>query len=81
MWCRDASYALRHVVNARDRQMLAEVSGGTCEVVLRGAISRSELRLLTRPPNRQGKCSHGETRDLRSVQPRPWLASLNLARN
>jgi hypothetical protein len=58
MWCRDASYALRHGVNTRKQQMLAEVSGGTCEVVLRGVISRKEFRFLTRQPNRQGKCSH-----------------------
>jgi hypothetical protein len=53
MSCRDASYALRHGVNTRNQQMLAEVSGGACEVVLRGVISRKELRLLTRQPNRQ----------------------------
>jgi len=69
------------VLNTRKQQMLAEVSGGTCEVVLRGVISRKELRLLTRPPNRQGKCSHSETRDLRSVQPRPWSTRFNRARN
>ena len=33
--------------------MLAEVRHGTCEVVLRGGISRKELRLLTRQPDRQ----------------------------
>jgi hypothetical protein len=81
MWCRDASYALRHVINTRKQQMLAEVSGGTCEVVLRGVISRKGLRLLTRPPNRQRKCSHRETRDLRAVQPRPWATRFNRARN
>jgi hypothetical protein len=81
MWCRDASYALRHGVNTRKQQMLAKVSGGTCEVVLRGVISRKELRLLTRQPNRQGKCSHRETSDLRTVQPRPWSTRFNRERN
>jgi hypothetical protein len=50
MWCRDASYALQHGVNTRKPQMLAEVSHGTYEVVLPGAISGKELRLLTRSP-------------------------------
>ena len=69
------------VLNTRKQQMLAEVSGGTCEVALRGVISRKELRLLTRPPNRQGKCSHRETRDSRAVQPRLLSAHFNRARN
>jgi hypothetical protein len=43
MWCRDASYALRHGVNTRKREMLAEVSGGTCEVVLRGVIPEERV--------------------------------------
>jgi hypothetical protein len=46
MWCRDASYALRHGVNTRTQQMLAKVSGGTCDVVLREVVSRTGLRLL-----------------------------------
>jgi len=47
MWCRHASYALRHGVNTRKQQILAEVSGDRCEVVLRGVISSKESRLLT----------------------------------
>jgi hypothetical protein len=40
MWCRHASYALRHGVNTCKQQILAEVSGDTCELALRGVISR-----------------------------------------
>jgi hypothetical protein len=58
MWCRDASYALHHGVNTRNQKMLAEVSGGTRQVVLRGVIRRKGLRLLTRQPDRQENGSH-----------------------
>ena len=72
MWCRDASYALRHGVNTRNHQMLAEVSDGTRQVVLRGIMPRKGLRLLTCQPDRPGNDSNRETRDLRAFQPRPW---------
>ena len=55
MWCRDTSYALRHGVNTRTQQRLAE---DACEVVLREVVSRTGLRLLTLQPDSQGKASH-----------------------
>ncbi len=81
MWSRHASYALRQGVNTRKQQIVAEVSGDTCEVVLGRVISSKESRLLTRQPNCQRTWSHKETRDLRAVQPRPWSTRLNWARN
>jgi hypothetical protein len=81
MWCRHASYEVRHGVNTRKQQILAEVSGDTCEVVLRRVISSKESRLLTWQPNCQRTCSHKETRELRAVQPRPRSTRFNRTRN
>jgi hypothetical protein len=81
MWCRDASYALRHGVNTRNHPMLTEVSGGTRRVVFRGVIPRKGLRLLTCHPDRQRHGSNRETRDLRAVQPRPRATRFNRVRN
>jgi len=53
MWSRHASYALRRGVNTRKQRIVADVSGDTCEVVLRRVISSKESRLLTWQPNCQ----------------------------
>lgn len=61
------------VLNTRKQQIVADVGGDTCEVVLRGVISSKESRLLTWQPSCHRTGSHKETRELRAVQPRHWV--------